>query len=266
MPTPGRVVRVNDPHPPHIPDVPQVPPPPPGTVDERLPRVSWTFLDAAGVFLLSFVLMALVSPLLTAALDEELAGGVFFPLSLAILAVTAVGWVAVRHRADLDTLAGRRPTPADVGMGIAHGLAGFLVINVGFAALLQLFTTLTGGEMPVVQEGLREATQDGRIGLFVIASAIIVAPVAEELFFRGVLFRGLLGPLGVWPAIGTSAVLFGLAHPQPTVSGTLYALAVLGTFGAYLAWAFERRGSLVTPMVMHATFNALAVGGILVVG
>lgn len=232
-----------------------------------LPGVPWTFLDAAGAFVASILLMGLVSPLLLAVLDDELARGIFFPVSLGLLGLSAVGWVALRHRSALPALPGHRPTLGDAGAGVAHGVAAFLVINVGYAFVLQLVATLTGGEMPVVQEGLRDAAQDGRIGLLVIASALLVAPVAEELFFRGVLFRGLLGPLGRWPAIGLSALLFGVAHYESgNPLGSLYAFVVLASLGGYLAWAFARRGTILTPILMHATFNALAVGGILLAG
>lgn len=227
----------------------------------------WGFLDALGVFVVAFVLIGVLSPLLSRALDERLARGVFFPASLALLGVTAVAWVAIRHREQLGKLFGRRPRVADVGMGLVHGAAGFFVINVGFSLILQLLATLTGAELPEVQQNLREATQDGRIGLLVIASAVLIAPMAEEVFFRGMLFQGLRRPLGPWPAIGLSAFVFGLAHYEAgNVQGSLYALIVLSSLGMYLAWVLDRRRTIVTPIVMHATFNGLAVGGILLAG
>jgi uncharacterized protein len=87
-----------------------------------------------------------------------------------------------------------------------------------------------------------------------------VAPLAEEVFFRGFLFQALRHRLGVWPGIGISAYLFGLAHFQgfDNIAGTLYALVVLSTFGMYLAWMLDRRGHLATTMAMHAVFNAMA--------
>lgn len=229
-----------------------------------LPPVPWTLLDALGIFFLSLVLGSVLLALLQALLDDELARGVYFPASLAVLGGTAAGWIAVRHCERLRDLPGRRPTWRDVGAGFGHGALAFLGLNLGFSLILDTLARLTGGEMPVVQESLREAAQDGRVGFLVIASAVVVAPIAEELFFRGVLFRGLLGPLGAWPAIGTSALLFGLAHYEPgNLQGSLYALLVLASLGMYLAWAYNRRGTLLVPILMHSTFNGLAVVGIL---
>ena len=223
----------------------------------------WTFLDALGIFFVSLVLGGVTLGLLQALLDPELARGVYFPASLLVLGGSVVGWIAVRYRERLGDLAGSRPTWRDVAAGLGHGALAFLLINVGYSLVLQALTRLTGAEMPVVQEGLRDATQDGRVGILVIASALVVAPMAEELFFRGVLFRGLLGPLGAWPAIGISGLLFGLAHYETgNLQGSLYALLVLASLGMYLAWAFNRRGTLLVPVLMHVTFNGLAVVGI----
>jgi uncharacterized protein len=231
-------------------------------------EVPWSFLDAAIVFAVSFLAIGLVlSPVLTALLDPELARGIFFPASLTLLGVVTVVWVAARHREHLGLLFGRRPTAADLGMGLVHGLIGFFAVNVGFSLLLQLFAALTGAELPEVQEGLRDATQDGRIGLLVMGSAVLIAPIAEELFFRGLLFQGVRRALTLWPAIGISSLLFGLAHYEAgNLAGSLYALIVLSSLGAYLAWAFHRRRTIVVPIVMHVVFNGLALVGIQLAG
>jgi membrane protease YdiL (CAAX protease family) len=212
------------------------------------------FLAYLGAGLLSAALLALLAP--------DLASALFFPGSFVLLAVLTLVWVGARYRA-VPELLGRRPRLADVGMGIAHGTLGFFAINVGFSLLLQFVAGLTGGEVPEVQQELREAAQDGTLGIFVVVSAAVFAPIAEELFFRGLLFRGIAKRLTRWPAIGISASLFGLAHQQPgNLQGTLYAFIVLATFGGYLAWVLDRRRTIVAPIAMHATFNGMALVGI----
>jgi uncharacterized protein len=225
------------------------------------PTVPWGFVDAVFVFALTYLLAGLLGPALTGAFDAELARGLFFPVSLLTLAATTLGYVRLRYPEDVRLLLGPRAFSwRHLLAGLLHGLAAFFVINVGFAALVQLVVSVTGGELPTAQEGLREATRDARFGYLVIASSVLVAPLAEELFFRGLLFQGLRRHLGVWPGIGISAYLFGLAHFQgfDNLSGTLYALVVLSTFGMYLAWVLQRRGHIATTMTMHAVFNALA--------
>lgn len=106
-----------------------------------------------------------------------------------------------------------------------------------------------------------EAEQEQDIGLGSINGSwqylatfvllVVVAPISEELIFRGVLFAGWRGK-GFVPAALVSSVLFGLAHWQPNVA---LATAVLGWLLAYL---YEKTGSLWAPIGLHAAKNALA--------
>ncbi len=81
--------------------------------------------------------------------------------------------------------------------------------------------------------------------------ALVVAPIAEECFFRGLLQTTLRNVLKKpWLAVAITAMLFGAAHSQqPQVIPTL---AVLGLI---LGISYERSGSLVAPIVLHALFN-----------
>lgn len=81
----------------------------------------------------------------------------------------------------------------------------------------------------------------------------IGAPLIEELFFRGLLFRALLGRMPVPFAIVVSAVLFALAHFEAV---QLAGLAVFGVVLAYIAW---RSGRLGMSIGAHMAFNAAAV-------
>jgi membrane protease YdiL (CAAX protease family) len=82
-------------------------------------------------------------------------------------------------------------------------------------------------------------------------SAVIVAPIIEELAFRGILLPWLRRIVGPWPAILLCSAIFAIAHfdawPAPI------ALFVLALFLGYLA---HRTTSIVGPIVLHATFNA----------
>jgi membrane protease YdiL (CAAX protease family) len=90
------------------------------------------------------------------------------------------------------------------------------------------------------------------IVLFVLV-AVVMAPLFEEVVFRGFLFRGFANSWGwVWGAVVSSAI-FGIAHLQLDVFVPLAAL------GFALAWVYRRTGSLWTCIAMHAIFNAVAV-------
>lgn len=83
--------------------------------------------------------------------------------------------------------------------------------------------------------------------------AVVMAPLFEETFFRGFLFKGFANSWGwVWGAI-ISAAIFSLAHLQLDVFVPLFAL------GLALAWLYHRTGSLWSNITLHATFNAISV-------
>jgi membrane protease YdiL (CAAX protease family) len=80
---------------------------------------------------------------------------------------------------------------------------------------------------------------------------VAVAPVVEELTFRGVGY-GLLEPLGRTAAVLWIGLAFGLAH------GLVEGLPILIVFGAGLAFLRARTDSVYPGMVVHAAFNAIA--------
>lgn len=85
-----------------------------------------------------------------------------------------------------------------------------------------------------------------------VALVVVVAPITEELLFRGVILRGLLGRMRPATAIGVSALLFALVHANPwQFFGPL-------AIGLLLGWCYVRTGSLLPCILGHAVNNALA--------
>lgn len=103
---------------------------------------------------------------------------------------------------------------------------------------------------PTIQ-ALHDASQPLGIHAALWLGAFAVAPVAEEFFFRGLvqtLFTNLLRSR--WMAIWLSALAFGAVHfTQP------HAVPALVFLGILLGYAYERSGSLVPPILIHAAFN-----------
>ena len=79
----------------------------------------------------------------------------------------------------------------------------------------------------------------------------VVAPLAEEVFFRGFLFAGLRRDHPFWLAAMGSALIFAVGHMVPG------AILPLGVLGFLFAWLRERTGSIWPSIVMHAANNAL---------
>jgi membrane protease YdiL (CAAX protease family) len=86
--------------------------------------------------------------------------------------------------------------------------------------------------------------------VYLVVFAIVIAPVAEEFIFRGMLFpfvRQLGHPRLAW--FGVSA-LFALIHDDRAIFVPLFVLALA------LTWLYEKTGNLLAPIAAHALFNA----------
>lgn len=81
----------------------------------------------------------------------------------------------------------------------------------------------------------------------------IVAPVAEELIFRGLIFRRLLDHMRLGWAIGISAFLFGAYH------GNMLQFLYAGILGACFAYCYYRLDSLWAPVLLHVGANCWSV-------
>jgi len=94
------------------------------------------------------------------------------------------------------------------------------------------------------------------IGLIIVGvSAVIGAPIVEELFFRGLLLRSLASRLEWRRAVAVQGLVFGLAHSNPALGWrTLTIVIITATFGICQG-AFARRWSLGPLMVSHGLFN-----------
>jgi membrane protease YdiL (CAAX protease family) len=166
-------------------------------------------------------------------------GLVLYAIILGIVCAIAV------DRWDLFAL--RRPSSWPRAAGIAFGL--WLVILAWESLVTRLPIESPGNEQaltPTHWEPSHAGAFAANCVLFVI-----VAPVVEELTFRGV-GQSLLAFLGRWPSIVLVGVAFGLWH------GLVEALVILVPFGIALAYLRDRTRSVMPGMVVHALFNGAA--------
>lgn len=163
-----------------------------------------------------------------------------------------------RHPHDVWRLRGPRvPAWRDLGVGIAFGVVIYLTLGAGLGWLLTALVTAGGGELPEVQQNFRELASDTTLAPVFLVGAILLAPIAEELLYRGLLFQSLRSRLGAWPGIGLSAIVFGLTHLDPTVTlgGNLLVFTTIFALGMALAWSFDKTGKLAIPILAHVIFN-----------
>ncbi len=101
-------------------------------------------------------------------------------------------------------------------------------------------------------QSILEAMQTGNL-LFSIFSLAIIAPIVEELFFRGVMFTKLKNHMSTKVAIIIQAVLFGLIHFN---AAQLIPTFLLGCIAAYM---YEKYNNIWVPIAFHMAFNLIAV-------
>jgi len=169
------------------------------------------------------------------------------------LLVSVVLWVRLVHKRRPRALGFKSFTPANVGMGVAIGVAGLFVagiISIVQASIIQSFTHRTV-EAPK-QISLQHNPQ--AIALVIIGiSVVLLAPLAEEAFFRGFIFRRLAQRYRIGIAVALSAAIFGLAHLIPLIMLPIFGLGVL------LASIVRARKSIVPSIFAHMTFNGIQI-------
>lgn len=168
-------------------------------------------------------------------------------ITLAQLSLLAVALVTAARRGGLAAL-GFRPAPPDGLLAAAGLLVVGLVIQIAYGLALQALGL--GQENPQRIDLLVGATPLSLA--FALLSGAVIAPIAEEAFFRGLILPGLIPRLGTVGAVIVSSALFAVAHLVPQVIIPTFALGIL------LAILRLRFGSLWPPILLHASFNALA--------
>lgn len=147
-------------------------------------------------------------------------------------------------------------------MGFTRALGRSLLCLGAAYPLLVLVQAMVygvaGGEMSPqdVVEFLRNA-ETPRDRLAVLAMAVVVAPVAEEMIFRGYLYPVGKKYFGAFVSMAATGLLFAVLHGHTGSIPALFTLAMC------LGLAYEKSGTLLVPMIMHAVFNAVSVTAIL---
>lgn len=174
---------------------------------------------------------------------------VLFVALAAYLAVTIAILALARWRggADWRRLVGWQPMMWRLNDKVLWAIAaGALIYSVAVTAVLGYFYPKSQSWFTI--------PSDRKASLMLFLLAIVLAPITEELLFRGWIYTSLRFSFGLWPALLASAALFGLAHYENT---HLYALAVFPV-GVALAAIRERTGSVKASMLFHAFNNFIA--------
>jgi len=141
----------------------------------------------------------------------------------------------------------------DIGLGGGMGVLAAVGSGV-LALLLQSIASRLGVNL-AGDQAVTNLLRDLPLGWSVLG-AVIMAPVAEELFFRGLVFNAWEREYGTARALVGSAGLFALVH---VVGGTALAVFQVLLLGLLLGYVYMRVRSLAVTIGMHAAFNLVSV-------
>lgn len=137
-----------------------------------------------------------------------------------------------------------------LGRGLVYGLAalpGVLLLSHAMAAMTEVFGYEP--QLQVVFDWLGDGGVSTGTRFFMMAAAVVLAPVSEELLFRGILFPALLKGRSFAAAALLTSLYFALVHFHAPSLLPLLALSVAFSAG------YSATGSILTPIAMHALFN-----------
>ena len=226
---------------------------------------TWSVLDIGEAVVVLLFLMASLAVLTTLARERLGLASEMYEALLVVasyLVATAgtiilIVWRLGRGR-PYARLLGLRTKGA--GRQIGQGVAGYailvgLVVAIVLALKLLGLEALTAVVAPLAKaptELLTEVKSPAALAVYFVL-IVLIAPVAEEIIFRGFVYAGLRRTMTVPAAALGSAFIFAAVHVSTPASG----LAVIVVVGTILACLYERSRSVLPCMVTHALYNGL---------
>ena len=238
------------------------PPTPSRRQRDRAQLPAWPAWAPLAAFLAAAVVALLAHVVITAALQlagtDITAGQLPHGVTIGATIVQALGFIGfavlfahvTAGRASARDFGFRR-----TGLGSAIGLTALAWVT--FLALTAIWSTALSLDQTDDLPQELGADESTAAAVAVLVMVTLVAPVAEEVFFRGFMFTALRRWLGLIPGALLTGVFFGGIHAGASEPAFLVPLMVFGVILCLLYW---RTDSLLPPMVLHALNNSVAFG------
>lgn len=219
-------------------------------------RLLVALATSVGLSLAAGFATAYVLPLLAPPWGEidRLAAVITLEVYVAIIAGLVIAFGGLTRLFDRVRL--RSTTSRELIAALAVWAAALVAAAVLYLLSLSVWplTAVRDALLWVGADGGRLAGADPLLFILAVSRASLVAPFAEELFFRGALFGWFRRRLPAFAAIPLTAALFAMAHPLPVLWPGAFA------FGVGAAWFRERSDSVTPFVVVHILNNVVLIG------
>ncbi|MEM8528371.1 MAG: CPBP family intramembrane glutamic endopeptidase [Bacteroidota bacterium] len=207
---------------------------------------SWLqLLGLFGIYLLGAAVASIIAIAILVATGIDMDTAATHPLVILLTIGLGTGfttWFAVRKSGGVSQLNWKKGT--SVGIVVLAMLAIWSLTFVSSSLLMSF--------VPNAEAMVAELAALFQPSVGTVIAAVILAPILEEVLFRGVILKGLLQKYGHWKAILISAVVFGIIHFHP-----LQAINAM-VIGIVLGFVYWRTRSLMAVIILHFINNSFA--------
>lgn len=221
------------------------------------PAATWRWWEGIGVYLAAMLLSALVTaPVVWLVKPRSTALLIANTLFGLVIAGTLLLWLSRFHPRWKEIVRFPARVGREIAAGALFGLLLYPVIQWGAGTLLAKLLEMFSDRSVEPPDQLPVNLGGGRVVLAAIY-VLAAAPFAEELFFRGVLFRSLRDRHGLAVGVLGSAFAFALVHyvQADAVVDSLLLIGAAFFIGVGFAAVYEWRRNLVASLAAHVAFN-----------
>jgi len=231
--------------------------------------VPWSIIDACELLAVAFgllVLLGIAAAHLKARPGWHMAGphqiaglvGTEYLLLITICFLLMLRRVRTSKGRELRVLGWR--CPRGLRNAVLWGVGGYGVYLVSIVGITQLPPVLFGFAPTPAQMGIHLLGENTTLSTVIYLVLLgLIAPVAEELLFRGFVYPALRNHLQVLPALLLSSMAFGLMHVNSPLNWQIL------VFGVVLGVLYERTRSVIPCVVCHALNNLLVFATVLLI-
>ncbi|MCH1627787.1 CPBP family intramembrane glutamic endopeptidase [Ferdinandcohnia quinoae] len=219
-------------------------------------KTPWTWNHVLPLLFMIFVLVPffieyLLKQYLTESFRNDLYAGTLSGLIMAIIFTVSLYLIAIKPLNINWSDVGIRRFKTNYWLPIVGWTLGVIIASILIVILMDLFINVS-------TENSKTESLRSQLNIFTFftgfISAAVISPLYEELFYRGFLYRFFRNKYGMTGGLFISSFIFMLVHIP-----TFNTLPVNLITGLVFAWTYEKTGSIWPGVIIHGTFNGIAI-------